>query len=155
MALYGLLASICLVLGFVESNIAFFPAVPGVKPGLANSVALLLVFRGDWKGAFAVNISRILLSTLLFSTPFALVFSLSGGIASLSVTALLAKCKHFSAIGCGIAGAAIHNLAQLTAAQFFFGAGVWGYLPFLLLAALISGGLTGGIAHGIMKKMNF
>ena len=84
-SIYGILATLCLILGYVEHLVSLDFIAPGIKIGLANSVALLLLARGDIKGAFAVNITRILLSALLFAAPSTLIFSFSGGITSLIV----------------------------------------------------------------------
>ena len=73
---YGILVALCMVFGWVENLISLSFIAPGIKIGLANSVCLLLVLNKDIKGAFFTNIARILLSALLFSTPFSLVFSL-------------------------------------------------------------------------------
>lgn len=152
-SIYGILATLCLILGYVEHLVSLDFIAPGIKIGLANSVALLLLARGDIKGAFAVNITRILLSALLFAAPSTLIFSFSGGIASLIVMAILSKFHSFSTIGISVAGAAVHNIAQLICAFCLLGRGVLYYSPFLIIAALISGLITGFIAQIVLKKI--
>ncbi len=153
-SLYALLTVLCFALGYLESLLPLTFIAPGIKLGLANTVTLLLAAKGRVKGAFAVNIARILLSAFLFSSPFSLLFSLSGGVLSLAAVALLFKTGRFSMIGCAIAGALVHNLVQLTAASLLFGKGVWFYVPFLLLSALLTGGAIGTIGTLIHKKVN-
>ncbi len=140
--LYGILSAVCIVLGFVEHLLGLDFIAPGVKLGLSNSVAMILIAFGDIKGAFAVNIVRILLSGLLFSSPFALIYSFSGGIASLVIMSVFSKFKAFSLYGVSVLGALTHNLAQLVCAYILLGVGVWYYSPILLLSALICGMLT-------------
>ncbi len=152
---YGILAALCIILGFVEHLISFDFIAPGVKIGLANSVALLLVAKGDIKGAFSVNTVRILLSALLFGAPSMLLFSLSGGILSLVAVCLLARFTSSSIIGLSVAGAAVHNTVQLCVATLMLGRGVWYYLPILLISAVICGFATGIIARLADKKTNF
>ena len=152
-ALYGILTSLALILGFLESLFSLSFIAPGVKLGLANSVALLLLCFKDFKGALIVNITRILLSALLFSSPFSLAFSLTAGVLSVVIMGLLSGIKSVSVIGFSISGAAVHNLVQLTVASLLFGRAVWWYLPFLLASALISGGIIGIISSIIFKKM--
>lgn len=149
----SLLTAVCIVLGWVESMISLSYIAPAVKLGLANSVCLLLILKGDIKGAFLVNITRILLSALLFSTPFALVFSLSAGIISLTVMALLSKFKWFSIVGFSIVGAVIHNAVQILVAVLYFGSAVLWYFPILLLSAVISGTIIGVLCQIISKKI--
>ncbi|MBQ3816942.1 MAG: Gx transporter family protein [Clostridia bacterium] len=150
---YGLLACLCLIFGYIESFVPLAAGVPGIKLGLANSVALILIARGDIKGAFAVNITRILLSAFLFGSPFSLIFSLSGALGSMAVMVLLFKLKKFSVIGLSAAGGALHNIFQLLAALFIIGKEVLYYLPLLIVAGGISGTITGWVAFLILKKM--
>ena len=152
-ALYGILTSLALILGFLESLFSLSFIAPGVKLGLANSVALLLFCFKDFKGALIVNITRILLSALLFSSPFSLVFSLTAGVFSVVIMRFLSGIKSVSVIGFSISGAAVHNLVQLTVASLLFGRAVWYYLPFLLISALLSGGIIGILSSIIFKKI--
>ncbi|MEE1160979.1 MAG: Gx transporter family protein [Acutalibacteraceae bacterium] len=150
-ALYGILTGLALIFGYIESLFSLSFIAPGIKLGLANSVALLLLCFKDFKGALLVNITRILLSALLFSTPFSLVFSLTAGIISVVIMKLLSGIKSVSVVGFSIAGAVVHNLVQLTVASIIFGRAVWYYLPFLLVSALISGGIIGALSLIIFK----
>lgn len=152
-ALYGILTSLALIFGYIESLFSLSFIAPGVKLGLANSVALILLCYGDFRGAMLVNITRILLSALLFSSPFSLVFSLTAGILSVVIMRLLSGIKGVSVIGFSISGAAVHNLVQLTVASLLFGRAVWYYLPFLLVSALLSGGIIGILSSIIFKKI--
>lgn len=152
-ALYGILTSLALILGFLEILFSLSFIAPGVKLGLANSVALLLLCFKDFKGALIVNITRILLSALLFSSPFSLVFSLTAGVFSVVIMRFLSGIKSVSVIGFSISGAAVHNLVQLTVASLLFGRAVWYYLPFLLISALLSGGIIGILSSIIFKKI--
>ena len=149
----ALLTAVCIVLGWVESILSLSYIAPAVKLGLANSVCLLLILKGDTKGAFLVNITRILLSALLFSTPFSLVFSLSAGFISLTVMVLISKLKLFSVVGFSIVGAVVHNTVQILVAFFVFGSAVLWYFPILLLSAVISGMVIGVLCQIISKKI--
>ena len=153
--IYGIMSALCIVLGYIEHLISFDFIAPGIKLGLANSVAVLLVAKGDIKGAFSVNIVRILLSALLFSAPSTLIYSLSGGLVSLLVMWLFSKLQSIGIIGFSVLGAVTHNITQLLCAALMFGNGVWYYLPFLLLAAGISGAATGTAAMIVFRKIKF
>lgn len=147
------MVAVCLIIGYIESLVNLSFIAPGVKLGLSNSVCLLLVYRADIKGAFAVNIARILLSALLFGSPVSLAFSLCGGIASLLAVSLVSRCKSVSEIGASILGGAVHNVFQCLAAVVFVGAGVLYYLPLLLPIGAVCGGLTGMLVKLILKKV--
>lgn len=149
---YALFTALALLFSFVESLYSLNFIAPGIKLGLANCVALLFVFKGDFKGAFLVNIARILLSTLLFSAPSTLIFSLTAGVLSLTLSCLAEKTKLFSPIGVGVTGAVTHNLVQLAVAAIITATkGVLFYAAPLIFSGLICGILT-GLAAGMIEK---
>ena len=140
-ALYGVLSAVCLVFSYVETLLPLTFIAPGVKIGLANGIALLLILKKDIKGAFLVNIIRILLSNLLFVHPFALIYSLTAGIISTLVMWLVSKTKIFGTLGFSILGALTHNVVQTVVALILLGTGVLYYSPFLIFSAIISGAI--------------
>lgn len=149
----GLLAALCMVFGYFERLVSLSFIAPGVRLGLANATALLLIAKGDRKGALGVNITRILLSALLFGNPVSLFFSLSGGLAAWILMSLLSKSKNIGVIGLSIAGGTVHNLFQLIVALVVVGKAVLFYMPFLLAAGAVSGALIGFLGSLIFKKM--
>ena len=152
---YGIFTSLCIVLGYLEHLVSLDFIAPGIKLGLANSVVLLLVARGDIKGAFLVNIARIILSALLFSAPSTLIYSLSAGVVATLVMALASKRGKLSIIGFSVAGATVHNITQFICAFLLLGAGVIYYLPLLLVSAVISGVIIGLLAKTVFEKIRF
>lgn len=152
-ALYGVLASVGLVFSYVETLLPLTFIAPGVKIGLANGVALLLILKKDIKGAFLVNIIRILLLNLLFVHPIALIYSLSAGIISTLVMVLVAKTNIFSAVGFSVLGAITHNLVQAVIAFIMLGSGILFYLPVLIFSAIITGVIIGFLAKILDKKI--
>lgn len=152
---YGIFTALCMVLGYLEHLVPLSFIAPGIKLGLSNSVVLLLLMKHDVKGAFLINIARILLSVLLFAAPSTLIFSLTAGIISTTVMALLSKLKSISVVGFSVIGAVVHNLTQLACAVIILGIGVLYYLPFLLISALISGALVGITAKALTEKIRF
>ncbi len=151
-ALYGLFTAVAILFGYVEFMLPLTFIAPGVKLGLANAVFLLLLLWERPRAGFGINLVRILLSALLFATPFSLFFSLSGGLCSMIVMRLLFRTKCFSPIGLSVAGSVAHNLCQLVVAQVTVGTGVWFYLPFLLLSGMITGGLIGLVCIWLQSK---
>lgn len=154
-ALYGILASVCLIFSYIEVLLPLTFIAPGVKIGLANGVALLLILKNDIKGAFLVNIIRIMLSNLLFVNPFALIFSLSAGVVSTLVMYFVSRLKIFGAVGFSVLGALTHNIVQTAVALLLLGTGVLYYSPFLIFSAIISGTLIGFLAKILEKKIKF
>ena len=64
--LLGVCTAAAMVLSYVETLIPVSVAVPGVKLGLANIVAIFLLMKLDWKHAASVTLLRVLLTALLF-----------------------------------------------------------------------------------------
>lgn len=153
LAVWSLLTAVCLIIGYVESLINLSFIAPGIKLGLANSVACVLVFSGDIKGAVAVNLSRILLSALLFGSPVSLAFSIAGGFVSLAVMVLLRKVRFFSVIGISVLGGVFHNTVQCAVGVLFIGKGVAFYLPVLLLSGFLCGAAVGFLSALILKRI--
>lgn len=149
------MVAVCLIVGYLESILSttIIAVAPGVKIGLSNAVALTLICKGDIKGAWAVNITRICLSALLFGSVVSFLFSLAGGVASTAAACLLSRLKSVSPIGISIAGGVIHNVFQLLAATAFVGVGVVYYLPILITFGAVCGALCGILTNLVIKKI--
>ena len=136
--------------------IPFDFGIPGIKLGLANIVALVLLYKNGFLPALAVSVSRVLLIGILFGNAMSVFYSLAGGVLSLIVMYLVKKIPFFSIVGVSVAGAAAHNIGQLAAALVVIGMkAVMFYLPFLLIAAVITGFLIGLGAGYLIKRINF
>lgn len=154
--LYALLVAVCLIIGYLESllSISLIAIAPGVKIGLSNAIALILICSGDTKGAWAVNITRICLSALLFGSPVSFLLSLSGGVASTLIATVLSKSRNVSVIGVSTAGGAAHNVFQLLAAALITGVGVIYYVPILIIGGALCGAFCGALSKLILNKAN-
>lgn len=150
---YGILAATCIIFGFIESLIPFALIAPGIKVGLANSICLFLLTKGDYKGAFAVNITRILLSALLFGSPFSLLFSAVAGIGSMVIVITIKSFLDLSEIGLSVVGAVFHNLIQIAVAYFVLDEGVLFYTPILVASGVITGIAIGFLCKLFLKKI--
>ncbi len=142
--LYGILTAAAMMFSFLEGFLDLSFIAPGVKLGLANSVALLLIFFGDFRGAFYVTAARVSLSSILFGTPVTFLFSVTAGIISVAVMAFLRKIGSFSHIFISIAGGATHNIIQCAVAAVILNTGsVFAYLPLLIIFGVICGTAVG------------
>lgn len=153
--LYALFVAVCIIIGYLESILStiVIAVAPGVKIGLSNAVALTLVCKGDIKGAWAVNITRICLSALLFGSVVSFLFSLAGGAASTAAACLLSRLKSVSPVGISMASGVVHNAFQLLAATAFVGGGVVYYLPLLIAFGAVCGALCGILTNLVIKKI--
>lgn len=160
-ALYGMLVALAFIFSYVEAMVPIPIPVPGIKLGLANLVTIVGLYTVGIPGAAVVALIRILLMGFTFGNLFSMAYSMAGGIFSLLVMTAAVKTGWFSKIGVSILGGIFHNVGQLCAAAWVTKtAGVFTYLPVLLVAGVVAGaviGLLGGIIveriEGIVKKL--
>lgn len=154
LALSALLATLALIFSYVEAMIPSPVAIPGVKLGVANLVIILALYQLDFRYAVSINLVRIVISGLLFSGVFGILYSLAGGMLSLVVMWLLKKTDFFSIIGVSMAGGVAHNIGQiLVACAVVSDLRMFAYLPVLMFSGIISGILIGFLCHYVMLAL--
>ena len=135
-AFLALFTTFSLAIFAIENAIPPLVPIPGIKPGLANVVTLILLRHFRARDAFFVLISRILLSAFLFGQAL--------------VMRLLQKKALFLT---GAMGGLTHNLGQLAMALAITRTiGVLAYLPFLILGGILTGLFT-GLCAGFAGKL--
>lgn len=153
-AYYALCIALAFVLSYLESLIPINIGVPGIKLGLANLVVVTALYTMKPRDAFIISMVRILLSGLTFGGVFSLVYSFAGGILSFAVMLLSKKGSRLSALGVSVLGGSVHNIGQLAAAAIVMeNAGVFYYLPVLLLSGALTGTLTGLISQAVISRV--
>lgn len=153
-ALYGLLIALAFIFSYVEAMIPIPVPVPGVKLGLANLVNVVGLYTVGAAGTAAVGLVRIVLVGFTFSNPGSMLYALAGGMVSLFVMAAAKKYNWFTETGVSILGGIFHNIGQLTVAAYITGtAGVFSYLPVLLVAGVITGGVIGLLGGLIVERI--
>lgn len=131
--------------------------LPGVKPGLANVVSLVVLLFMGWQSAWVVLGLRIVIATVFFGGNL-LAFACSGvgGVLSLSIMALLLKVfkDQISVPAVSVAGAVTHNLGQLLVVSLLVGSlKVAGYLPVLLFSGIVAGLTVGLLASWLAVRI--
>lgn len=140
----ALLTAVAVVLGYIEHLIPMPGSIPGIKLGLANTVLLYAIYLLDAKSAFLLMVLKVGLSGLMYGGVSAMMFSFGGGLCSLLMMLLMKKLGGVSIIGVSVVGAVFHNVGQTAVAAFMVNtAALMGYVPFLLVAAVVTGVLTG------------
>lgn len=153
-AYLGLFSGAAILLGYVESLIPIFAAVPGMKLGLANLAILLVLYQYGLREAVAVQVVRILVIGFLFGNLFSIVFSMAGGMLSLLVMWILKRIGGFSMIGVSVAGGLAHNIGQICmAAMVVENFRIFYYLPILMVSGVITGVLIGILSGEIRKRI--
>jgi len=141
-----------LALGLSVLEAAIPSPLPGVKPGLANIVTLIVLARYGWRAAAWVSLLRVLAGGLLMGNFLAPGFflSLSGALCSLAV---LAASRHlpqrwFGPVTHSIFAAFAHIAGQLLLVYFWLipHTGLLYLVPIFVAAALLFGTVNGLIA---------
>lgn len=153
-AYFGVFTALALIFSYVETLIPIQFGIPGVKLGLANLIIVIALYRMKLSETYLLSIVRVLLAGFIFGNYFSIIYSLAGGILSLTVMALLRKKGGFSVIGVSIAGGVFHNIGQLIAASVIVETfSVMYYVPVLLIAGLVTGLLIGIASDGMLKRL--
>ncbi len=147
LTLTALLASLALVLSFVEGQFIIIPACPGVKLGLSNIAVMFSLLFIDRKTAFGIAVVKALFA-LATRGAMAGALSLTGGVFSIAVISLLLLYKGATLSLISLSGALSHNLAQFTLVRFVYGGA--SFLPYLPL--LIVAGAVFGIMNALLLK---
>jgi len=143
----GLLTAVAIVLGYFE-HLLPVSGIPGVKLGLANTVLLYALYLLDVPSAILLMFLKVGVSGFLFGGPAAMLYSFAGGVFSLIVMIFARKMPGFSVVGVSVLGAVAHNIGQMLVAIFVVETrAILAYLPVLIIAAAITGTLTGLIAR--------
>ena len=140
-----------LAIGLTLAEAALPSPIPGVKPGLANIVVLMVLMQYGWRAAAWVSGLRVLAGSILLGSLFTPGFWLSaaGAITSLGVLALVRHLpsRYFGPVSLSVLAAFGHIGGQLALA------GAWllpsvaliTLLPVFAAAALVFGAVNGVI----------
>lgn len=153
----SLLLAIAIVLNYLES---FIPPVgiPGVKLGLANIVILICLYKYKTYEALIVDLLRVVLANLLKGTFLSIAFymSLSGAMLSFLIMFLFRYIKRLKPLVISVIGAVFHAVGQIVVALIIMQtSGILLYLPFIMLASIITGVLNGIVCERIIATNLF
>lgn len=149
------LAAAAIVLSVAEAAIPL--PLPGVKPGLANIVILIVLSRWGWRDAVWVALLRVFAGSLLLGQFLAPGFfmSLSGSVASLITLGLAMHlpARWFGPVSLSIFAAFAHIGGQLVLARVWLVPhdGVFYLVPVFALAATIFGLINGLVAARLLR----
>ena len=153
-AYFGVLTALALIFSYIETLIPIQFGVPGIKLGLANLIIVIVLYKTDWREALLLSVVRIILAGFIFGNLFSIVYSLAGGVLSLTVMVLLKRTDRFSVAGISMAGGVCHNIGQLVVAMIAVETYQVGYyLPVLLVAGLTTGAVIGAAAGEVLKRI--
>ncbi len=155
-AYFGVFTALALIFSYVETLIPVSLGIPGVKLGLANLIIVTALYKIPLKETYLLSVVRVLLSGFLFGNYVSILYSLAGGLLSLSVMAVLKKQGGFSVIGVSVAGGVFHNVGQLVVAALVVETfSVSYYIPVLLAAGVITGFVIGILAGQMLRRLTW
>lgn len=149
-------AALAFIFSYIEAILPLSTGIPGVKLGIANLVVILALYNMNFRYAMGINVIRILVAGLLFNGLFGALYSLAGGVVSLTVMWLLKRTGLFSMAGVSMAGGLAHNMGQLlVASALVSNLKMFVYLPVLMFSGIAAGiliGITASVVNGRVPK---
>ncbi len=133
--------------------------LPWIRLGLANGIALIVLYSIGWREAMLVNILRAFVVGLLLGTwaSPALALSLGGAVVAVAVMAGTMKLGKslVTPIGVSAVGAFVHMLTQfaLAALLIVHHPGVFAFAGPSLITAVASGVLVGSLAEVAIRRL--
>ena len=153
-AYFGVFTALALIFSYVETLIPINFGIPGVKLGLANLIIVIALYKMRLREVYLLSIVRVLLSGFIFGNYFSIIYSLAGGLLSLTVMSVFKRKDGFSIMGISIAGGVFHNVGQLIVAMLVVETfSVAYYVPVLLIAGMITGLLIGIVSNEMLKRL--
>lgn len=146
-----------IAVGLAMAEAALPSPLPGIKPGLANVVILIVLARHGWAEAAWVSVLRVLVASLLTGQLFAPGFFLAGAGALTSLIVLWAAARlpsPFGPVSHGVLAACAHVTGQLALAAGWLVPlqSVAVLAPMLYTAAVLSGLATGIAAAELLRR---
>ncbi|MCR5509035.1 MAG: Gx transporter family protein [Lachnospiraceae bacterium] len=154
-ALCSVLTALAAVAGYIEILIPVnWFGIPGVKLGLANVVSLTALYLIGTFPAYLITIIRVLIIGILFGSPYSVMFSMTGGLISLTVMLILKRTGLFSMTAVSAAGGVSHNIGQYLVAYLTLNElKLYYYIPVLIIAGVVCGIATGLLGDAVCRRL--
>lgn len=153
-AYFGVLTALALIFSYIETLIPIHFGIPGVKLGLANLIVVIALYKMGIKEAYTLSIVRVILAGFIFGNLFSILYSLAGGLLSLTMMVVLKKTEKFSVFGVSMAGGVFHNIGQLIMAAIVLESlSIAYYFPILLVSGVVTGLLIGLVSNEMLKRL--
>ncbi len=132
--------------------------LPGIKPGLANIIVLVVLARYGWRDAAWVSLLRVVAGSLVIGQFLAPGFflALAGALCSLAMLALAQRlpARWFGPVSASVLAAVAHIGGQLVLARLWLVPhdGVWYLVPLFATAALVFGTINGLVVARLLAS---
>ncbi|MCL2177716.1 MAG: Gx transporter family protein [Firmicutes bacterium] len=156
-ALLGIFVTYALVLNLVESWLPpLLVFAPGTRMGLSNIISLITLIKLGVRDSYIVLVIRCILTVMFTGNPFSIVYSLSGGLVSLTVMVLLYKFlfPNISIVAISIVGAFVHNITQVWIYSIIAETGLLMLLMLnFILASIVAGIVVGFVVLLLLRNL--
>lgn len=152
---------LALLLASLELFIPRLPFLPWLKPGLANIVTIVWLYKFGFIDTLLYGVLRVWILSLFFGFSFfSTTLGISGMVLSVSVMWLLLGVMKKGGCGLitvGVLGALMHNIGQMVIITPMVGEvfSIQNQIVFMLPASLITGALTSWGASVIIRENTF
>lgn len=154
LAYIALFAALTLVLGYMEAMIPVPVAIPGVKLGLANVTVLIALYLMGPRWAVAVLVLKVAVTSLIIGSPSMIIYSLAGSVLAFFGMLAVWKFGKLNIVVASVVAALLHNFGQLgVAALVMQTPAIFLNLPVMVIAACVTGSVTGSVAAGVLKAL--
>lgn len=151
MSFLAMLSAMAIVLNMIENMLAL-PL--GVRIGMANIMALIVVHIYGVKEMIFVNLLRVVVSGLLSGIILSYPWWMSVGGVTLSSLMLMTVYKHSSFMFTGVMCAIAHSVGQILVLSFFLTSSAFmPYLGIMIIMSIITGILTGKVSEIATKRL--
>ncbi|MEG0176826.1 Gx transporter family protein [Anaerorhabdus sp.] len=150
-----LLSAMAITINILESTL--IPTLPfGIRFGLANIIALITIEILGIKEMIIVNVMRVVIGNLLRGLIFGTTFWIaSGGVILSSIVLILCKKMNSSLLFTSTLSSIGHTVGQVFVVMFIYQqASMIAIVPYLLIAAIPTGILTGIVAKEGIKRVS-
>ncbi len=151
----ALLTAVALTIFMIEAQIPLPIAIPGIKLGLSNIITVYAVFVLSPREGGMILFARVFLGAVFSGQMSTLLYSGGGGLLSILSLILLSKVLSKKEIWLASPIAALcHNFGQLCVAALVMQTTVvFAYLPYLAIAAVVSGLFTGLCVQYVVGRL--
>jgi heptaprenyl diphosphate synthase len=151
----ALLLSFALIVGYLEAIIPpIFPYLPFFRIGLSNIIIILSILLIDIRASLIIALLKSIIVPLFTGNIIMVFYSLPASLVSLGLTIILMFLKKVSIPSISIISAITHNIVQVVIASILMGSNVvYLYIPYLLIAGILSGGVVGIFSYFIIKVL--
>lgn len=152
----SVLLALGVILNIAENYMVFFPAVPGMKLGLANTIGLIVLALYGPKEFLLIGFLRILLAGTFSGFGSSFMMASSGFIFSSIVTLCLYFTRKFSLYGLSMLSAVFHGVGQVTMISILYqNVLMFNYLYILMFSGIIMGLVIAYLGRVILTRVKF